>query len=225
MGRFLDIAMPWANDQMSMDVEHALMIGEFIRRMGVNTAVEVGCCYGISTGAVLDSFDAHRATRATYAAKRQRLLHLIDPQFKQSVLDMDNLNDIEPVEDFKIVLDEWRSDAVRPDGSHVLGDWQADMVILDGDHSVQAVDWEVRRLLDWHYRPWFVVLHDTGVDGLDGPRHGVEVLFKAGYNVTTNDDRDLGARTGRGLTICDLPSRSFGSMWGYNIAREVLKAK
>ena len=202
MGRFLDIALPYADDQMSMDVEHALMIGQFIREAGINTVVEVGCCYGVSTGAILDAFDASRIEGGKFAFRKPRHLHLIDPSLTSPVMDMSDLLNETGVENLSMDFTGLRSLDTSKAGFPVLGLWAGELVVLDGDHSVEAVVGEVRTLMEWPEKPDVVVFHDSGRDGLDGPKAGVDFLLGNGYCPVTNDDPGLGKRTGRGLTFC-----------------------
>lgn len=212
MGRFLDIALPYADDQMSMDVEHALMIGQFIREAGINTVVEVGCCYGVSTGAILDAFDGEQPD----AMRMPRLLHLIDPRFTTPIERMCSSLWSEPVSDFVLRRTEQTSLASHVSGVPPLSVYFGELVVLDGDHSVETVTREVETILDWDTTPYAVAFHDSGRAGMDGPRAGVDILQGHGFCAVMNDDPSIGKRTARGLTICT---------WGsdkIHLARKIL---
>jgi hypothetical protein len=219
MGRFLDIAMPWANDQMSMDVEHALMIGEFIKRAGINTVVEVGCCYGISTGAILDAFDAMVEREDRFELRQKRHLHLIDVKFQQPVLDMYSAVKLEPYNDTDISIDNAPSLSTYCDSQHTtLGRFYGEVVILDGDHSEEVVVAEAKLVESWKKPPAAIVLHDTGREGgLPGPRAAVYYLRKQGWIACHNTT--AGARGIRGLTIC---AASWDERELYETAADVL---
>jgi len=207
MGRFLEIAMPHADDPMSMDVGHALMIGQFIREIDATSVVEVGCCYGISTGAILDAFEERR--EGVFELRQKKLLHLIDIKFQRSIWSM--IREREDL-DVKIVYDECPSlskyrygpsrEILSNNGNlYTLGRYYGEVVILDGDHSEENVMAEVDLVLSWPKPPRAIILHDTGkVDGLPGPRAAVERLRSKNWCVYHNET--AGPRASRGLTIC-----------------------
>lgn len=213
MGRFSNIAMPWRDDPMSMDFSHAKMLGEFVHKIDAMSVVEVGCCYGVSTGAVLDAMEAGpwwipQAKPSPFALRRLRHMHLIDIRFTDSVGRMAIESEAYPG-GVVIDRDECLSTATRRVSSgdtdhrqHILGEHYGDVVILDGDHSLQNVQAEVEILMAWPTPPRAIVLHDSGRDGLPGPRWATEFLPTMGWNVVTNDDPSLGARTSRGLSFC-----------------------
>ena len=199
MGRFLEIAMPHADDPMSMDVGHALMIGQFIREIDATSVVEVGCCYGISTGAILDAFEEQR--EGVCELRQKRLLHLIDIKFQPSVMIMYHRLNMGPIGDTKIALDNVASLSKYGDDRPTLGRYYGEVVILDGDHSEENVMAEVDLVLSWPKPPRAIILHDTGkVDGLPGPRAAVERLRSNNWCVYHNET--AGPRASRGLTIC-----------------------
>ena len=135
MGRFLEIAKPHADDPMSMDVGHALMIGQFIREIDATSVVEVGCCYGISTGAILDAFEERR--EGVCELRRQRLLHLIDVKFQQPIMDM---HFARQWQDTLVRIDERPSLSKYGDGKlPTLGRFYGEVVILDGNHPLAGM--------------------------------------------------------------------------------------
>jgi len=196
MGRFLEIAMPHADDQMSMDVGHALMIGQFIREIDATSVVEVGCCYGISTGAILDAFEERR--EGPCELRQQRLLHLIDVKFQQTIMDM--YSEYPPCRETLVRIDECPSLSKYGDSHPTLGRFYGEVVILDGDHAEETVMAEVDLVLSWPKLPRAIILHDTGRDGLPGPRAAVERLRSKNWCVYHNETG--GPRASRGLTIC-----------------------
>jgi len=198
MGRFLEIAMPHADDPMSMDVGHALMIGQFIREIDATSVVEVGCCYGISTGAILDAFEERR--EGVCELRQKRLLHLIDVKFQPSVMIMYHRLNMGPIGDTRIALDNVASLSKYGDSRPTLGRYYGEVVILDGDHSEENVMAEVDLVLSWPKLPRAIILHDTGRDGLPGPRAAVECLRKQWWSIVHNET--AGPRASRGLTIC-----------------------
>ncbi len=200
MGRFLEIAMPHADDPMSMDVGHALMIGQFIREIDATSVVEVGCCYGISTGAILDAFEERR--EGPCELRQKKLLHLIDIKFQPSVMIMYHRLNMGPIGDTKIALDNVASLSKYGDDCPTLGRYYGEVVILDGDHSEENVMAEVDLVLSWPRLPRAIILHDTGRDGLPGPRAAVECLRQKWWSIYHNET--AGPRASRGLTICTL---------------------
>ena len=198
MGRFLEIAMPHADDPMSMDVGHAMMIGQFIREIDATSVVEVGCCYGISTGAILDAFEERR--EGPFELRQKRLLHLIDIKFQPSVMIMYHRLNMGPIGDTRIALDNVASLSKYGDSRPTLGRYYGEVVILDGDHSEENVMAEVDLVLSWPKLPRAIILHDTGRDGLPGPRAAVEYLRKQWWSIVHNET--AGPRASRGLTIC-----------------------
>lgn len=202
MGRFLEIAMPHADDQMSMDVEHALMIGQFIREIDATSVVEVGCAWGISTGAILDAFEERR--EGPFELRQKKLLHLIDVMFQSTIWQMieraKHSRDVEVDYDQNPSLSKYQYSASDVDYS-TLGRCYGEVVILDGDHAEETVMAEVETVLSWPKLPRAIVLHDTGrIDGLPGPRAAVERLRSKNWCVYHNET--AGARGSRGLTIC-----------------------
>lgn len=194
MGRFLEIAMPHADDPMSMDVGHALIIGRFVRAIGATSVVEVGCCYGISTGAVLDALEER--SEGAFELRQLKLLHLIDIKVKRTVMDMTCLSN-----HTLVTIDECPSLSKYADGKHtILGRFYGEIVILDGDHAEETVVAEVDHVLSWPKPPRAIILHDTGRDGLPGPRAAVDMLRSKNWCVYHNET--AGPRSSRGLTIC-----------------------
>jgi len=190
--------MPHADDQMSMDVGHAMMIGQFIREIDATSVVEVGCCYGISTGAILDAFEERR--EGPCELRQQRLLHLIDIKFQSSVMSMYHRVKLEPLGDTQITLDNVTSLSKYGDSRPTLGRYYGEVVILDGDHSEETVMAEVDLILSWPKLPRAIILHDTGRDGLPGPQAAVDHLRKKWWSIYDNET--AGPRASRGLTIC-----------------------
>jgi hypothetical protein len=181
---------------MSMDVGHALMIGQFIREIDATSVVEVGCCYGISTGAILDAFEERR--EGLCELRQQRLLHLIDVKFQQTIMDMYSY--YPPCRYTLVRIDECPSLSKYGDDRPTLGRYYGEVVILDGDHSEENVMAEVDLVLSWAKLPRAIILHDTGRDGLPGPRAAVEYLRKKWWSIVHNET--AGPRARRGLTIC-----------------------
>lgn len=198
MGRFLEIAMPYADDPMSMDVGHALMIGKFICEIDATSVVEVGCCYGISTGAILDAFEERR--EGPFELRQKRLLHLIDIKLQVPVMDMYHTVGLEPFGDTRIFIDNVTSLSRYGDDRPTLGRYYGEVVILDGDHAEETVMAEIDLILSWPKLPRAIILHDTGRDGLPGPRAAVEHLRQKWWSIVHNET--AGPRSSRGLTIC-----------------------
>lgn len=198
MGRFLEIAMPHADDPMSMDVGHALLIGKFIREIDATSVVEVGCCYGISTGAILDAFEERR--EGPFELRQKKLLHLIDIKLQVSVMDMYHTVSLESFGDTRIFIDNVTSLSRYGDGCPTLGRYYGEVVILDGDHAEETVMAEIDLILSWPKLPRAIILHDTGRDGLPGPRAAVEHLRQKWWSIVHNET--AGPRASRGLTIC-----------------------
>ena len=203
MGRFLEIAMPHADDQMSMDVGHALMIGQFIREIDATSVVEVGCCYGISTGAILDAFEEmwqQHQQQGTCELRQVRVLHLIDVKFQPTIAAMLDRPSLVPAYAKLVSLDAKPSLSRYGDGRPTLGRYYGEVVILDGDHAEETVMAEIDLILSWPKLPRAIILHDTGSDGLPGPRAAVEHLRKKWWSIVHNET--AGPRASRGLTIC-----------------------
>jgi hypothetical protein len=204
MGRFLEIAMPHADDPMSMDVRHALMIGQFIREIDATSVVEVGCCYGISTGAILDAFEEmwqqQEVEHGACELRQVRLLHLIDVKFQPTIAMMINKPGLVPAYAKLICHDEKPSLSRYGNDRPTLGRYYGEVVILDGDHSEENVMAEVDLVLSWPKPPRAIILHDTGSDGLPGPRAAVDRLRSKNWSVYHNET--AGPRASRGLTIC-----------------------
>jgi cephalosporin hydroxylase len=203
MGRFLEIAMPHADDPMSMDVGHALMIGQFIREIDATSVVEVGCCYGISTGAILDAFEEmwqQHQKKGTCELRQVRVLHLIDVKFQPTIAAMLDKPGLVPAYAKLVSIDEKPSLSKYSDDRPTLGRYYGEVVILDGDHSEENVMAEVDLVLSWSKLPRAIILHDTGRDGLPGPRAAVEYLRKKWWSIVHNET--AGSRASRGLTIC-----------------------
>lgn len=198
MGRFLEIAMPHADDQMSMDVEHAMMIGQFIREIDATSVVEVGCAYGISTGAILDAFEERR--EGPFELRQKKLLHLIDIKLQVPVMDMYHTVGLEPFGDTRIFIDNVASLSRYGDDRPALGRYYGEVVVLDGDHAQETVMAEIELILSWPKLPRAIILHDTGRDGLPGPRAAVEHLRQKWWSVFHNET--AGPRSSRGLTVC-----------------------
>ena len=204
MGRFLEIAMPHADDQMSVDVEHALMIGRFIREIDATSVVEVGCAWGISTGAILDAFEEmgekQQQDNGACELRQARLLHLIDVKFQPTIAMMLNMPGLVPACVKLICHDEKPSLSRYGNDRPTLGRYYGEVVILDGDHAEETVMAEIDLILSWPKLPRAIILHDTGRDGLPGPRAAVERLRSKNWCVYHNET--AGARGSRGLTIC-----------------------
>ena len=204
MGRFLEIAMPHADDQMSMDVEHALMIGQFIREIDATSVVEVGCAYGISTGAILDAFEEMWEKQQQHDGacelRQVRLLHLIDVKFQPTIAMMLNRPGLVPAYAKLICHDEKPSLSRYGNDRPTLGRFYGEVVILDGDHAEETVMAEIELILSWPKLPRAIILHDTGRDGLPGPRAAVKHLRQKWWSIVHNET--AGPRASRGLTIC-----------------------
>lgn len=217
MGRFLEIAMSHADDPMSMDVGHALMIGKFIREIDATSVVEVGCAYGISTGAILDAFEERR--EGPFELRQKRLLHLIDIKLQVPVMDMYHTVGLEPFGDTRIFIDNVTSLSRYGEDRPTLGRYYGEVVILDGDHAEETVMAEIDLILSWPKLPRAIILHDTGkVDGLPGPRAAVERLRQALWVIYHNET--AGPRASRGLTICTLDVNGKAD---YDTARRILE--
>ena len=200
MGRFLEIAMPYADDPMSMDVGHALLIGKFIREIDATSVVEVGCCYGISTGAILDAFEERR--EGPFELRQKKMLHLIDINFQTSVMKMYHKVVLGPLSGTTIFIDNVASLSRYGEDRPTLGRYYGEVVILDGDHAEETVMAEIDLILSWPKLPRAIILHDTGRDGLPGPRAAVEHLRQKWWSIYHNET--AGPRASRGLTICTL---------------------
>lgn len=205
MGRFLEIAMPHADDPMSMDVEHALMIGRFIREIDAASVVEVGCAYGISTGSILDAFEEmwekQQHNSGACELRQVRVLHLIDVKFQPTIAMMINGPSLVPSYARLIWGTEEPSLSRYGNDGPTLGRFYGEVVILDGDHAEETVTAEIDIILSWPKLPRAIILHDTGeVNGLPGPRAAVERLRSKHWCVYHNET--AGPRGSRGLTIC-----------------------
>lgn len=209
MGRFLEIAMPHADDQMSMDVGHALMIGQFIREIDATSVVEVGCCYGISTGAILDAFEERR--EGPFELRQKKMLHLIDIKFQPSVMKMYHKVVLGPLSGTTIFIDNVASLSRYGENRPTLGRFYGEVVILDGDHAEETVMAEIDLILSWPKLPRAIILHDTGRDGLPGPRAAVEHLRKNWWSIVHNET--AGPRASRGLTICTADDNNGGDFF------------
>lgn len=180
---FLSVVTPYLDDQMSMDLIHARMIGEYIRRSGVRHVVEVGCCWGVSTAVILESL-SWWGDKASYVG--------IDPDIKPTVKVLAALASQRGVNVSLLAeksLDGALSRSLKPGG----------LVLLDGDHSVDTVTAEVAvcRGVEFGYPDPMVVLHDCGrgAAGCEGPR-GAFVYAGGG---AIHDESIAGMRTDRGL--------------------------
>lgn len=191
--RFIDIAMPFADDQMSMDVLHAEMIGKFFVGAGIRRVTEVGCCHGISTGAVLDAIKAQGGGN----------VHLIDPVIQPTIRLM--IDTVCSVEARRIAVLVSHSTSLASDGDSVevareLTNDSA--IILDGDHSKEVVKAEIAAALAGGRFPRAFVFHDCGLSGgLPGPQYGVAYLVTMGYRYVMDEVKRPGMRTERGLAI------------------------
>jgi hypothetical protein len=196
--------MPHADDPMSMDVGHALMIGQFIREIDATSVVEVGCCYGISTGAILDAFEEmwqqQDGEHGDCELRQVRVLHLIDVKFQPTIAAMLDKPGLVPAYAKLVSIDEKPSLSKYGNGRPTLGRYYGEVIILDGDHSEENVMAEVDLVLSWPKLPRAIILHDTGSDGLPGPRAAVRHLQKNWWSALHNET--AGPRASRGLTIC-----------------------
>jgi hypothetical protein len=102
--------------------------------------------------------------------------------------------------DTLVRVDECPSLSKYGDDRPTLGRYYGEVVILDGDHSEENVMAEVDLVLSWSKLPRAIILHDTGRDGLPGPRAAVEYLRKKWWSIVHNET--AGPRSSRGLTIC-----------------------
>jgi hypothetical protein len=107
---------------------------------------------------------------------------------------------LERLGDTAIILDNAASLSKYGDDCPTLGRYYGEVVILDGDHSEENVMAEVDLVLSWPKPPRAIILHDTGSDGLPGPRAAVERLRSKNWSVYHNET--AGPRASRGLTIC-----------------------
>lgn len=196
---YLDFARDHLADSMSMDVIHAQMIGEFIRRIRCFDVVEVGCCHGVSTGAILDALaEINTSGQVPY-------LVLIDPVIQPAVRSMVREADAQfGDEEMMVVVVEAKSLNPTPIGIPRVATHcdRHCVLILDGDHSEETVLGEIDAVMSRGIQPRAVILHDVGWGGLPGPRAGVGVLRGIyGYTFAMDDAFRDGMRTERGLAI------------------------
>jgi hypothetical protein len=125
-------------------------------------------------------------------------LHLIDVKFQKTIMDMYSY--YPPCRDTLVRIDECPSLSKYGDDRPTLGRYYGEVVILDGDHSEENVMAEVDLVLSWPKLPRAIILHDTGRDGLPGPRAAVRHLQKNWWSALHNET--AGPRASRGLTIC-----------------------
>lgn len=196
---YLDFARDHLADSMSMDVIHARMIGEFIRRIRCFDVVEVGCCHGVSTGAILDALtEINTAGQVPY-------LVLIDPVIQPAVQAMVREADAKfGDEEIMVVVKRSKSLDTAPVGIPWIA-MHCDrhcVLVLDGDHSEETVLGEIDAVLSRGIQPRAVILHDVGLGGLPGPRAGVAALrSEYAYTFAMDDAFREGMRTERGLAI------------------------
>jgi len=215
MMRYHHIVAPHYDDQMSMDLLHARMIGEYLRRTGINRVVEVGCCWGVSTAAVLEALTWHGCA-ASYVA--------IDPEIKPTVRTM--LDDA-AMHGVDIVALEQRS--LDDDALNKLVD-SSTAVILDGDHDYAVVREETDRCL--LNLPACIIYHDCG--GTGGGLPGPSAVFQdtegswnfGGVRYRLLGDRLArpGMRTERGLGFADSTEIGICRDFGAAIALKALGA-
>jgi hypothetical protein len=178
MSKFSDLSADFRNDQMSMDLRHAQMIGAFIEAMPECPVLEIGCCHGVSTAEVLG------------AAKGQVVL--IDyPRFQHSVQAMAELCEREPYLFAMTGLDYLASNGVPSSA----------VVILDGDHRKEVVLQEIAACLK-HGVSRFV-LHDVAnpAGECDGPAAALTELQRAGFYIVIDQQARPGERTERGIAF------------------------
>lgn len=196
---YLDFARDHLADTMSMDLIHAKMIGEFIRRIRCFDVVEVGCCHGVSTGAILDALaEINTASQVPY-------LVLIDPVIQPAVRSMVLEADAKfGDEEIMLVVVEAKSLDATPIGVPRVATHcdRHCVLVLDGDHSEETVLGEIDAVQSRGVQPRAVILHDVGLGGLPGPRAGVAALRGLyGYTFAMDDAYREGMRTERGLAI------------------------
>jgi hypothetical protein len=131
-----------------------------------------------------------------------RLLHLIDVKFQPTIAMMMNKPGLVPAYAKLICHDEKPSLSRYGNDRPTLGRYYGEVVILDGDHAEENVMAEVDLVLSWPKLPRAIILHDTGRDGLLGPRAAVECLRQKWWSIYHNET--AGPRASRGLTICTL---------------------
>lgn len=176
--QFLHVVSAYLDDPMSMDLIHARMIGEYIRRSGVRHVVEVGCCWGVSTAMILESL-SWWGDKASYVG--------IDPDIKPTVTSLAALASQSGVNVSLLAersLDGALSRSMKP----------GCLVLLDGDHSAETVMAEAKSC---RYLDSMIVFHDcgTGGAGCDGP---IKAFASLGGGAI-HDDAIPGMRTDRGL--------------------------
>ncbi len=183
--KYLSIVAPYLEDQMSMDVVHARMLGEFIRRSGVRRVVEVGCCWGVSTALILEALEWW-GTQATYIG--------IDPVITPGVRAMASRARDAGV---NVVLREEKSLGEHRALEEVVDD--KTFVVLDGDHDESVIVPEVQVCLAADARA--IAIHDMGTDGLPGPKKAVDSLPAMGWTFAWDCVPRPGMRTQRGLAF------------------------
>lgn len=183
MNRYERFAEPWRHHEMSMDVRHARMVGNFLRQIGsLASVVEVGSCFGVSTAEVLAACEATGA-RCT----------LIDLVFQDSVKQM-------LLEACGLV----RSSMVADHSASVLNKHADEntVVLLDGDHRRCYMELEDDALRKCG-SPRALILHDIASHRIDcdGPRWMLHLWQSRGYRVAVDYMPREGERTERGLGI------------------------
>lgn len=185
--RYLHLIKPHLDDPMSMDLLHAMMIGEFLRLTGVRHVVEVGCCWGVSTAAALEALSWY-GSRASYTA--------IDPEIKPTVQVM-----VDDARTHGVRINVVEGESLSPSALAAHANQQT-VVILDGDHSPEVVSEEFRICMIAATPA--VILHDCGSEGgLPGPRGVLDA--HVGRHDAIDEKRRAGMRTERGLAILPCP--------------------
>lgn len=183
MNRYEVFAEPWRQHEMSMDVRHARMLGNFLRSLKpLDSVIEVGSCFGVSTAEVLAACEAANA-RCT----------LIDLVFQ------------EPIKKMLVeACGRVRAYMVSDHSASILHRYMDEntVVLLDGDHRRCYMELEDEALVHGG-PPRALILHDIASHRIDcdGPRWMLHQWQSRGYRVALDYMPREGERTERGLGI------------------------
>lgn len=182
MSRYWRFCEPHVANVMSMDVLHAAMIRNFLVNIeSPANVIEVGCCHGVSTAAILQACEVTGFSCS-----------LIDTFFQDSVKEMVR----EAAGRVSVVMDAGHSVAV-------LGDYcnRNSIVLLDGDHRRAYTELE-SEILE-RQPPRALILHDVTSNraDCDGPAWALHRWQAMGYFVAIDYLPREGQRTERGLAI------------------------